>query len=138
MRGLALLGIFVLTLILRLWGFAQGYPGFYGHVDEIGVAASIWNFFRAATLQPTEFTYPVFYSYLVTAGLWLTHAMGWGARLGTVVRVSDLRLLSPSGTCSPGRTGLECGFERIGSALDLCVGQRSIQYSGGFDCSVGS
>ena len=82
MRGLALLGIFALTLILRLWGFAQGYPGFYGHVDEIGVAASIWNFFRAATLQPTEFTYPAFYSYLVAAGLWLTHAMGWGPDLG--------------------------------------------------------
>jgi len=81
-RGLALLGIFALTLILRLWGFAQGYPGFYGHVDEIGVAASIWNFFRAATLQPTEFTYPAFYSYLVAAGLWLTHAMGWGPDLG--------------------------------------------------------
>ncbi len=82
MRGLTLLGIFALTLILRLWGFAQGYPGFYGHVDEIGVAASIWNFFRAATLQPTEFTYPAFYSYLVAAGLWLTHAMGWGPDLG--------------------------------------------------------
>lgn len=40
----------------------QGYPEFCCHVDEVGVAASIWNFFRAATLLPTEFTYPAFYS----------------------------------------------------------------------------
>lgn len=45
-------------LALRLWGISQGYPEFYGHVDEIGVAASIWNFFRAGTLLPTEFTIP--------------------------------------------------------------------------------
>ena len=75
---LGLLGLFAFALALRLWGFAQGYPDFYGHVDEIGVAASVWNYFRAATLLPTEFTYPAFYSYLVAAGLWLTHAWGWG------------------------------------------------------------
>ena len=66
---LGLLGLFAFALALRLWGFAQGYPDFYGHVDEIGVAASVWNYFRAATLLPTEFTYPAFYSYLVAAGL---------------------------------------------------------------------
>ena len=47
MSRLGLLGLFALALWLRLWGLAQGYPDFYGHVDEIGVAASIWNFFRA-------------------------------------------------------------------------------------------
>lgn len=66
----------------RLWGIGQGYPEFYGHVDEIGVAASIWNFFRAGTLQPTEFTYPAFFSYLVAAGLWLCGAVGMAPRAG--------------------------------------------------------
>jgi hypothetical protein len=69
------------ALFLRLWGFEQGYPDFYGHVDEIGVAASVWNYFRVWTLQPTEFTYPAFYSYLVAAGLSLTHLFGWGPKL---------------------------------------------------------
>jgi hypothetical protein len=57
------------ALGLRIWGMGQGYPDFYGHVDEIGVAASIWNFFREGTLRPTEFTYPAFYSYLVAGGI---------------------------------------------------------------------
>jgi 4-amino-4-deoxy-L-arabinose transferase-like glycosyltransferase len=64
------------ALVLRLWGLSQGYPEFYGHIDEIGVAASIWNFFRAGTLLPTEFTYPAFYSYLTAAGIWLSGACG--------------------------------------------------------------
>ncbi len=67
-----LLGAFV----LRLWGFQQGYPQFYGHVDEVGVAASVWNFYRSATLLPTEFTYPAFYSYLNAAGLWVSYWLG--------------------------------------------------------------
>ena len=109
MQGLALCGLFTATLFLRLWGFEQGYPDFYGHVDEIGVAASVWNYFRAATLLPTEFTYPAFYSYLVAAGLWLIHALGWGPELGslseTLVFVSYL---------DPGRAAL---VGRITSAL---------------------
>ena len=92
MPRVGLLGFFALALWLRLWGVAQGYPDFYGHVDEIGVAASIWNFFRGATLLPTEFTYPAFYSYMVAAVLWTTHAVGWGPELGgtleTLVLVS--------------------------------------------------
>ena len=92
MLRLGLLGLFVFALWLRLWGLEQGYPDFYGHVDEIGVAASIWNFFRAATLLPTEFTYPAFYSYMVAAALWVTHAVGWGPEMGgtleTLVLVS--------------------------------------------------
>ena len=51
----------------RLLGSSQGYPDFYGHVDEIGVAASIWNFFRDVSLRPTEFTYPALYSYIVAS-----------------------------------------------------------------------
>ena len=72
MSRLGFLGLFALALWLRLWGLAQGYPDFYGHVDEIGVAASIWNFFRAATLMPTEFTYPAFYSYMAVSYTHLT------------------------------------------------------------------
>ena len=73
---LALLGILLGGLAVRSWGIGQGYPDFYGHVDEIGVAASIWNFFRAGTLLPTEFTYPAFYSYLVAGLLWLSAWLG--------------------------------------------------------------
>ena len=71
-----LLPVLAVALLLRLWGLAQGYPDFYGHVDEIGVAASIWNFFRSGTLQPTEFTYPALYQYLVAAGIWATAVSG--------------------------------------------------------------
>ncbi len=71
-------GTFLVALFLWLWGFEQGYPDFYGQVDEIGVAASVWNYFRVWTLQPSEFTYPAFYSYLVAAGLLLTQLFGWG------------------------------------------------------------
>ena len=45
MRRLGLAGLFLVALFLRLWGFEQGYPDFYGHVDEIGVDASVWNLF---------------------------------------------------------------------------------------------
>ena len=64
------------ALGVRIWGVEQGYPQFYGHVDEVGVAASIWNFFRSATLLPTEFTYPACYSYLVAAALWVSCWLG--------------------------------------------------------------
>jgi hypothetical protein len=64
------------ALGVRIWGLEQGYPQFYGHVDEVGVAASIWNFFRSATLLPTEFTYPACYSYLVAVGLWASYWLG--------------------------------------------------------------
>ena len=68
--------LLAVAFVLRLWGLLQGYPDFYGHVDEVGVAASIWNFFRSASLEPTEFTYPALYSYLVACGIWATAAMG--------------------------------------------------------------
>ena len=90
MHYLGLLALLAGGLILRLWGLEQGYPDFYGHVDEVGVAASIWNFFRAATLLPTEFTYPALYSYLVAACLWLAHALGWGPSLGGYLSRSSL------------------------------------------------
>ncbi len=78
---------------LRLIGMKQGYPDFYGHVDEIGVAASIWNFFREATLHPTEFTYPAFFQYLVALGV--TVAGGWVApALADATYLDRLRLLS--------------------------------------------
>lgn len=64
------------ALGVRIWGLGQGYPQFYGHVDEVGVAASIWNFFRSSTLLPTEFTYPACYSYLVAIGLWASYWLG--------------------------------------------------------------
>jgi 4-amino-4-deoxy-L-arabinose transferase-like glycosyltransferase len=73
---LALCALLAGGLALRLWGIGQGYPEFYGHVDELGVAASIWNFFRAGTLLPTEFTYPAFYSYLTAAGIGLSGLVG--------------------------------------------------------------
>ena len=69
---MSLVAILLAALGLRLAALGQGYPEFYGHVDEIGVAASIWNFFREGTLRPTEFTYPALYQYLVAAGIWLT------------------------------------------------------------------
>jgi len=73
----ALLGLLLAgALGVRIWGLGQGYPQFYGHVDEVGVAASIWNFFRSSTLLPTEFTYPACYSYLVAVGLWASYWLG--------------------------------------------------------------
>ena len=74
--NLLLAGGLLCAFVLRLWGFQQGYPDFYGHVDEVGVAASVWNFYRSATLLPTEFTYPAFYSYLNAAGLWMSYWLG--------------------------------------------------------------
>ena len=68
-------GIFLsCAFAIRFVGGAQGYPDFYGHVDEIGVSASIWNFFREGTLRPTEFTYPALFQYLVAVVIW---ALGW-------------------------------------------------------------
>ena len=103
LHGLLLLG----ALVLRLCGNTQGYPDYYGHVDEIGVAASIWNFFRAATLEPTEFTYPGFYSYLVAASVWLTGALGLAALPtgGSLVeRLVYLSYADPAWSALVGRT----------------------------------
>lgn len=74
----ALSALLCLALWLRAWGLDQGYPAMYGHVDEVGVAASIWNFYRAQTLLPTEFTYPALYSYLTAAALYIVTSLGWG------------------------------------------------------------
>ena len=71
-------GVLAVAAILRVWGMGQGYPDLYGHVDEVGVAASIWNFFRSGTLRPTEFNYPDLYSYLVAAAVWCTAWLGAG------------------------------------------------------------
>jgi len=75
---IALAGILAVAFGVRVWGLQQGYPDLYGHVDEVGVAASIWNFFRSGTLRPTEFTYPDLYSYLVAALVWLSALFGAG------------------------------------------------------------
>lgn len=92
-------------LALRLWGISQGYPEFYGHVDEIGVAASIWNFFRAGTLLPTEFTYPAFYSYLVAAGIWLSGVVGLVFRQGGLMDSLVLQsFLDPAWAALVGRS----------------------------------
>lgn len=100
--GLALL--LLTALGLRLWGFEQGYPEMYGHVDEVGVAASIWNFFRAKTLLPTEFTYPAFYSYLTALSLYLSTLLGWGPRQGSVMEtVVLLSYLDPARVAVVGR-----------------------------------
>lgn len=102
----ALTPLLALALLLRLWGMGQGYPDFYGHVDEVGVAASIWNFFRNATLEPTEFTYPALFSYIVALGIWLTAALGWvdlpaGGRL--LERIAFLSYTDPGWSALTGR-----------------------------------
>ena len=114
---MALGGLLSVALALRLWGIEQGYPEFYGHVDEVGVAASIWNFFRASTLLPTEFTYPAFYSYLVASLLWCAHWLGLGPQAGTALEA--LALLSyadPAWVALVGRA-----LSAILSALTLFV-----------------
>lgn len=97
----ALLG---LALWLRAWGLEQGYPAMYGHVDEVGVAASIWNFYRAQTLLPTEFTYPALYSYLTAAALYATNLLGWGPHWqGTVDSLVLISYLDPARAALVGR-----------------------------------
>ena len=104
MRRVGLGGLFIVALLMRLWGIEQGYPDFYGHVDEIGVAGSVWNYFRAWTLRPTEFTYPALYSYTVAAGLWFAHVLGWGPKLDTVAETLTLvSYLDPARSALVGR-----------------------------------
>ena len=102
---------------LRLWGSQQGYPNFYGHVDEVGVAASIWNFFRAGTLLPTEFTYPALYSYLVAALIWLS---GWFSGLPDIGSNHDalvlLSYLDPARAAILGR-----GLSAVAGAATVLV-----------------
>ena len=100
---------------LRLWGLEQGYPEFYGHVDEIGVAASIWNFFRSATLMPTEFTYPAFYSYLVAAGIWGTYWLGLVPEVGgCIASLVFTSFVDPAWLALVGR-----GISGVASALTV-------------------
>ncbi len=110
--NLALLSLLALGLVLRLWGMGQGYPEFYGHVDEIGVAASIWNFFRAGTLLPTEFTYPTFYSYLTAAAIWVSGVCGLTPGAGSLLDSLVLEsFLNPAWAALVGRAlsaGLSC------------------------------
>ena len=100
--GLSLL--LLAALGLRLWGVEQGYPEMYGHVDEVGVAASIWNFFRAETLLPTEFTYPALYSYLTAISLYCSALLGWGPQQGNVLETLVLvSYLDPARAALVGR-----------------------------------
>jgi 4-amino-4-deoxy-L-arabinose transferase-like glycosyltransferase len=112
-----------MALGLRLWGFLQGYPEFYGHVDEIGVAASTWNFFRSATLKPTEFTYPACYSYLVAALLWLTQGFWPGPGLGSALEELVLvSYLDPARAALLGR-GLSAGLSALSVLLTFFLGK---------------
>ena len=112
-------------LALRLWGIAQGYPDFYGHVDEIGVVASIWNFFRAQTMLPTEFTYPALYSYLVALLLWIS---GWwvaGPQLGSHVDSMVLvSYLDPARAAIVGR-GLSAVAGTVTVLFTFLIGARA-------------
>ncbi|MFT5087665.1 MAG: 4-amino-4-deoxy-L-arabinose transferase-like glycosyltransferase [Candidatus Latescibacterota bacterium] len=114
--GLVLFLLFALGL--RLWGVEQGYPEMYGHVDEVGVAASIWNFFRAETLLPTEFTYPALYSYLTAISLYLGVLFGWGPQqdnaIDTLVLVSYL---------DPARAAL------VGRILSALLGTATVYFT---------
>jgi hypothetical protein len=104
--GLTVGGLLVLGGLLRAWGLPQGYPEFYGHVDEIGVAASIWNFFRSATLEPTEFTYPALFSYLTAAGIWLSAwlgLVGLPEKGGLIERIVFLSYVDPGWSAVVGR-----------------------------------
>ena len=112
-------------LALRLWGVHQGYPDFYGHVDEVGVAASIWNFFRARTLLPTEFTYPAFYSYLVAFAAWLSGWLGLAPRAGSVL--DSLVLVSfvdPAWIALVGR-GLSAGLSTLSALVAYQLGREA-------------
>lgn len=112
-------------LALRLWGIGQGYPEFYGHVDEIGVAASIWNFFRASTLLPTEFTYPAFYSYLVAALIWLSGVVGLVPRLGGLMDSLVLEsFLNPAWAALVGR-GLSALLSTLAIYLTYRLGREA-------------
>ena len=77
------------------------------------MAASVWNYFRAWTLLPTEFTYPALYSYTVAAGLWFAHALGWGPKLDAVAET--LTLVS---YLDPARSGL------VGRAITNVANER--------------
>ena len=93
-----------LALWLRVWGLEQGYPAMYGHVDEVGVAASVWNFYRAHTLLPTEFTYPALYSYLTAAMLYVATLLGWGPHWqGTIDSLVLISYLDPARAALVGR-----------------------------------
>jgi len=118
----ALLSLLALGLGLRLWGMGQGYPEFYGHVDEIGVAASIWNFFRAGTLLPTEFTYPAFYSYLTAVALWLTGVCGFTAGADSLLNSLVLEsFLNPAWAALVGR-GVSAGLSVLTLYLAYYLG----------------
>jgi len=124
-RGLLLLLGLAGALGVRLWGLEQGYPEFYGHVDEIGVAASIWNFFRAGTLMPTEFTYPAFYSYLVAAAIgvssWLGLVPEVGGRAASVVFLS---FVDPAWSAVVGRV-LSAALSTLAVLFTYLLGRRA-------------
>ena len=125
MRRFALFALFAVALFLRLWGIEQGYPDFYGHVDEIGVAASVWNYFRAWTLLPTEFTYPAFFSYVVAAGLWLSHALGWGPELrGLDESLILVSYLDPARAALVGRA-ISAVFSAMIPLITYAIGRRA-------------
>lgn len=116
---MTLVAILCVSLLLRLLGSQQGYPEFYGHVDEIGVAASIWGFFRNGSLEPTEFTYPAFYSYLVAVGVWVSAALGiadlpQGGSL--VARIAFLSYADPAWSALVGRA-----ISAVAGALAVAV-----------------
>lgn len=96
-------GILAIAFGLRVWGLQQGYPDFYGHVDEVGVTASIWNFFRSGTLRPTEFTYPDLYSYLVAILVWLSVMLGKGELENTADSLILISFADPAWAVLVGR-----------------------------------
>ncbi|MFH1569760.1 MAG: glycosyltransferase family 39 protein, partial [Gemmatimonadota bacterium] len=120
-------------LAVRLLGLYQGYPELYGHVDETGVAASVWNFFRAGTLRPTEFTYPALFSYLTAARIWLSAAAGLAPEslTGLTRSIAFLSYVDPAWAALVGRAlsallstatigltyqiGCEIGGRRVGA-----------------------
>ncbi len=128
---IVLASILAFALVVRVWGLQQGYPDLYGHVDEVGVAASIWNFFRAGTLRPTEFTYPDLYSYLVAAIVWLSSFFGAGGLDDTTDALILLSFVDPGWAVLLGRL-----LSAVASTLTAVVVYRLGSESFGRRCGI--
>jgi hypothetical protein len=85
--AVALAGILIVALLLRVWGLRFGLP-YFEHPDEWAVAEDALRVLRTGEYTPFSYTYPTLYTYM-QVGVAVAHFV-WGAGAGLYRTPADI------------------------------------------------
>src|SRR5262245_2287816 len=101
-RALLLGGIVVFAIVLRCVGLRYGLPAVY-NPDEVAIMARALSFAKG-TLNPHNFLYPTFYSYVLFAWVGVYLVFVWlTGRVTSIDQLQKLYFTNPTGIYTAGR-----------------------------------